>query len=323
MKLHRISSAAVAASSLAIMGAIATPANAFLLTNTSASWDNARLGNGKVVGQSATNANFDDYEQAAFDNRHDNYVEFIDRNGVSQVRWGDPAYNNYDSSKAQDGGHNYVWDYGYSINSSGSYQYGWHRDRTAQKSGLGFGGVTNKSIDVGQAFNIGSLLHYNNTIWGNDLIADKVDFSLDLGFAAAEIGTQSFNFSLNIDETRNDAGYHTDGVCPYQTDDGKGCSDSITWDFAVDETSTFSYEGEEYTLELVGFSPEAMDANNIVNQFISQESGTSEANLWAKIVRVPSAEEQIPEPAAILGLTTLGLYFAKSRRKKAVNEAAA
>ncbi|MDA0268335.1 MAG: choice-of-anchor K domain-containing protein [Cyanobacteria bacterium] len=311
------SSVALAATTVTILGSLSTPANAFLLTQTSASFDNAWLGDGKVVGQAETNSAFGNYEQAAFSSSSDNYVEFFERNGVSQVRWGDPAYNNYDSNKVQDGGNNYVWEYGSSLNAYGQEQYGWHKDRTAQKSGLGFAGIENLNLDVGQIFNLGTLKHYNNTIWSDNRAAERVDFSLNLGFALDEIGMQRFDFALEIDETRNDAGYHEGGVCPYQTDAGKGCSDKITWNFAVDQENEFTFDGEEYTLELVGFGPrESLNGDDIVEQFISQESGTSEASLWARLVKVNNPQE-VPEPAVgLLGLGALGLYLVKSRQQK-------
>ncbi|MEO1403829.1 MAG: choice-of-anchor K domain-containing protein [Cyanobacteria bacterium J06635_1] len=321
MRFSRISAAITTAATLTVLGGLATPANAFLLTNTSASWDNARLLDGKVVGKSATNADFDNYEQAAFADSNDNYVDFIEENGVSQVRWGDPYYNHYTHADAVEGGYNGVWDYGTYTNKYG-YQYtDWHIDWTGNKSGLGFAGVNDKNLGIGQVFNLGALKHYNNTIWSNNRIANKVDFSLNLDFADAAIGSQTFDFSLNVDETANNASSHTGGVCPYQTDAGKGCSDKITWDFAVDAENKFTYNNEEYTLELVGFSENAL-SSNIVNQFISQESGTSEANLWARLVKVEAQTEDVPEPTALLGLSALGLYLVKSRRDKAAVETA-
>lgn len=189
------------------------------------------------------------------------------------------------------------------------------------KSGLGFAGVESLAIAAGEAFNIGTLKHFNETIWGDNLAGIKSGFELMLDFGSG-IGQQAFNFDLNIDETNNDASSYASGVCPYQTDDGKGCSDEITWEFTLAEKQTFSHDGKEYTLELVGFSPDELDAANIMNQFISQEDGTSEASLWAKIVEIkqpelkdPKNAASVPEPTALVGLTLLGAYVIRSRRQ--------
>ncbi|MEL6262043.1 MAG: choice-of-anchor K domain-containing protein [Cyanobacteria bacterium J06631_12] len=137
----------------------------------------------------------------------------------------------------------------------------------------------------------------------------SAEITLDLDFGNSEIGAQSFNFAFSIDETVNDQ-----TVCPYQTDTGKGCSDQITWDFSIDESSSFMFQGEEYTLELVGFS-EQVAASTIVNEFTSQEKANNFAGLFARIVQVDTSGE-IPEPASLLGLAGLGLFVACFRKKR-------
>ena len=321
MKLKNVSLAiAATVTAISSFSGMTEAANAFTINRTYASWDNALMGDGTVVGQAATNDNFANYEQAAFNNRNDNYVEYFENDGVSQVRWGDGAYTQYDAAKAQEGGDNYIRDKGWYKNTSSDsrWKYGWHNDYTANKSGLGFAGVEGQTMAAGQVLNLGTLKHYNNTIFSGGA-ASKVDFSLGLDFE--ELGTQTFNFALNIDETRNDAGYHADGVCPYQTDDGKGCSDKITWDFALDETSNFEYDGGLYTLELVGFGESIDDSDDMITDFISQESGTSTANLWARIVQVATSPEgefdtkKVPEPGSLLGLAAVAAGVASRRRK--------
>ena len=322
MKLKNVSLAiAATVTALSSFSGMTEAASAFTINRTYASWNNAVLGDGTVVGQEATNSAFANYEQAAFNNSNDNYVEFLDNNGTSQVRWGDGAYTQYDAAKAEDGGDNYINDYGWYKNTSdeSSWKRGWHKDYTSNKSGLGFAGIEDQTIAAGQILNLGSLKHYNNTIFSGGA-ASQVDFSLGLDFE--ELGTQTFNFALNIDETRNDAGYHEDGVCPYQTDDGKGCSDKITWDFDIDEESSFDYNGSRYTLELVGFSDSIDDSDEMITDFISQESGTSSANLWARLVQVATSPEQeldtvkkVPEPGSLLGLAAIAAGVASRRRK--------
>ena len=172
---------------------------------------------------------------------------------------------------------------------------------------------------MGKVFNIGTLKHYNNTIWLDGRDATKADFSLQLDFGDVGIGQQQFDFALSVEETDNQASAHDGGVCPYQTI-GAGCSDKITWDFALNAENSFEYEGEEYTLELVGFNDTADFDAGAVTDFISQEHGTSEAHMFARLVKLgdyTDETEQVPEPGMLLGLgaAAAGL-FAKARRQQ-------
>ncbi|MEA5463580.1 choice-of-anchor K domain-containing protein [Leptothoe sp. PORK10 BA2] len=318
MNKSNIRAALAIAAVISTMGA--TPSYAFTLARTSAIFDNAQLSNGKTVGKAATNSDFANYEQSVinYTNNHDgNYVEYIEVNGVSQVRWGDGVYSN--TNKNFEGGDKFNWDYGWyqTVDGNTSYQQGWHKDYTAKKSGLGFDGIDNLNLTVGQIFNLGTLKHYNNTIWGDGRDAKKTDFSLLLDFGDTGIGQQKFDFALNIDETNNRASSHAGGVCPYETT-GTGCSDKITWDFALDSESSFEFKGKQYTLELVGFNDTANFDDGAVTDFISQESGTSEAHLFARLVKVRNDDdtEQIPEPGSLLGLGALGLLLSKARRQQ-------
>ncbi|MEO0538047.1 MAG: choice-of-anchor K domain-containing protein [Cyanobacteria bacterium P01_A01_bin.123] len=340
-KFSLILSSAVA---ITAMGGVATPSYAFSLNGTSASFDNALLSNGTTVGKAATNDAFGNYEQAASNYSDDNYVEFIEVNGVTQVRWGDPVYSSYNFNSGwwdythvdtQQGGYGYTWDYG-DVHLNGSDHTLYHDDHvdfTANKSGLGFAGVNSLDLTVGQVFNIGTLKHYNNTIWGDGSGRDatKAEFSLNLDFDDASIGQQKFDFSLSVDETNNAASAHAGGVCPYETT-GHGCSDKITWDFAMNSQNSFEYEGTQYTLELVGFSDNPdfeFDANTLDNfapttQFISQERGTSQASIYARIVEMGDYSDipaDVPEPTTMLGLGVIGAFFVKSRRKRNVQAA--
>lgn len=299
------------------LGAAAKPAEAFVITNTSADWDNVTLYNGSLVGSDGV---------AASDS---NKVKFLEKEGGSQVRWGSAAYGtkvvSYKSAN--------WWEY-YGYGYGGNARYGTYTNAHGQQvtgyynksskvvstyknqSGLGFKGVSNLDLDVNEIFNIGTLTHFNQTIWGDGLDGTKAEFSLDLDFGDSGIGSQSFDFSFSIDETVN-----SQTVCPYQTDAYKGCSDKISWDFAIDEKNTFEYEDETYSLELVGFGSE-LASRGIVNDFISQENGDNSAGLFARLVKVDTTKD-IPEPASLLGLAAFGLYFASSRQKKKGESAAA
>ncbi|MCG8362441.1 MAG: PEP-CTERM sorting domain-containing protein [Pseudanabaenales cyanobacterium] len=208
-----------------------------------------------------------------------NFVEFLTVDDESQVRWGNPPGSD---------------------NSSG------------RKSGLGFTGESDIDIAVGQVFNIGKLRHFNNPIYTP--LGTQVDFSLNMEFADIGLENQSFDFVFNIDETRNNQ-----SVCPYATDAGKGCSDSITWEQSIASSNTFAFEGEEYALELVGFSS-TPNSEMLLQQFISQEQETSEAYIFAQIAKVDKPNEddpeKVPEPSAMVGVALLGTYFVSRRCKQ-------
>ena len=284
--------------------AVAKPANAFGISNTSGNWDNVTLTDGYVIGS-------DGYAAADW-----NAVEFLDVGDESQVRWGDASHGEEVTTKWKFDSYSYNYDWGTYTNAYGEEVEGWYNYYTEvvstyeNKSGLGFEGVDGLNIAVGDTFNVGSLTHFNQAIEGNLNVAKSAEFSLDLDFGDYGIGKQTFDFTFSVDETVN----NTYG-CAYQTDYGKGCSDQITWDWAIDESSSFMHEGQEYTLELVGFAEQVAAQSNIVNEFISQEGGDNSAGLFARLVAINGAEE-IPEPASLLGLLGLGLFVAHSRKKR-------
>ena len=312
----------------ATLSVTANPADAFVITNTSASWDNALLKDGLVVGSDGT---------AASD---DNQVVFREVDGESQVRWGDAYYCWSWNEKLEIetvAYTDYEWqeDYGYYYNRRGYLRYGWHWDEVAvtktkevevdnghwvaptadYKSGLGFKGVSDLSLDVGEIFNIGTLTHFNQTIYTNNKIANSAELSLDLDFGQG-IGSQTFDFVMSVDETVNNKGHNNNGAdCDYYTESGKGCSDKITWDFALDQDNSFTYNDEEYSLELGGFA-ESLASQNLVSHFISQEDGDNSASIFARLVKVDRTQD-IPEPASLLGLASFGLFFVRSRKKLA------
>lgn len=302
MKRNFFSSTVIGTSLVAATVGIASPASAFVITNTSGTWDNATLSNGSLVGSAgdATNSI--------------NEVIFRNDGNDAQVRWGDSvhahkttwAFNWNDYSAGHLANHGWYAD-------NNQWNYGWHNydyvSEYTQKSGLGFTGVDDLNVDVGQIFQVGDLTHFNQTIWTNGKDATSAEFSLDLDFGDYGIGNQTFDFAFSVDETVNNA-----EVCEYQTDAGKGCADRITWDWSIDESSSFMHDGQEYTLELVGFS-EQVAAASIVNEFVSQEGRDNSAGLFARLVTIDRTQD-IPEPTSLLGLAGLGLFFARARKKQ-------
>ena len=180
----------------------------------------------------------------------------------------------------------------------------------SEKSGLGFTGVGPSTFGLGEIFQVGQLRHFNNVVSGNSA-ASAVSLSLFLNFDNP-VATQSFNLNLEIDETTNVV-----GTCAYFSINP--CADKIS----ISETSLsnqFSVAGINYTLQLLGFS--LTPGGVPINEFISQEGGTNQALLFAKVTAAePEAEpEPVPEPATLAG-TALWLLAARwavgNKRKKA------
>ena len=326
MKSNFLSSAFIGTGLIAVsLGAAANPAEAFSLANTEGTWNNVTLSNGSVVGLGGEAANAT------------NNVVFRDVDGESQVRVGSAVngwtwQENWEEETYEVETRKVEWVPKWKWNrrrrkwqDQGSYKWvtktetkthrvdnGWRVAQTDEiKSGQGIAGVSNLALEGGQVFSVGKLTHFNQTIWANGTDATNASLSLDLDFSDTGLGKQSFDFNINIDETLNNA-----TTCAYATDAGKGCSDRITWDWAVDQESAFEYEGDQYTLELVGFSQQVA-ASSIVNDFVSQEDGNNSANLFARIVKVDTTQD-IPEPASLLGLAGLGLFAVKTKKKQAL-----
>lgn len=173
------------------------------------------------------------------------------------------------------------------------------------KSGLGFTGVGLTDLSTGSVFQLGRLRHFNNPIWSGTA-ASAASITLELDFQ--ELGLQEFDFTFDIDETPNVA-----GTCAYFST--APCADKIAWSNSISSSNAFTFDDKDYTLELVGFSdsPEG----DVVNEFISQEGGTSEAYLFAKIAQVESEETtDVPEPAMVSALSLVGASLLLARRKR-------
>ena len=166
-------------------------------------------------------------------------------------------------------------------------QVRWGDPVGSQNSGLGFTGVGSGSILPGASFLVGTLRHFNQTIWGG--AASGVDLGINLDFAG--LGNQLFNFTLAIDETPNG------GTCAYYS--VTPCADKISW-LNAQASHSFISSGTEYTLELLGFTN--APNGSLVTDLISQEGGNNAAYLYARVTEVEQPPEDVPEPMGALGL---------------------
>jgi len=169
-------------------------------------------------------------------------------------------------------------------------QIRWGTSTGEGQSGLGFTGIADSSTvpEDGTPFAIGQLVHFNRPI-GSGTAGSAVDLTVELDFQGG--GTESFTFTLGIDETPNSPG-------PPASDDHIFFPSSYT-------SSTFFIGGDPYTLELLGFGD---DAGSILDEFQSPEGDDNATLLWGQI-------NLVPVPGAILlGMLGLGAAGLKLRR---------
>lgn len=167
------------------------------------------------------------------------------------------------------------------------------------QSGLDFVGVTVPISDLegGSEFNIGTLTHHNWPIWTNTE-ATEVFLTIDLFFSAPPelMGTKSFNFTFDVDETPNTTG------------DNNLDADIISFP-SYFASERFVVENVSYTLQLLGFGN---SADSLISEFSSPENGNNQTQLWGKITT-----NAVPEPSTMLlfglGLLSMGAIGRKTK----------
>jgi len=169
-------------------------------------------------------------------------------------------------------------------------------------SGLGYSGFSgDASFD--DVFVLGRLRHFNNPIFSGSAIR-SLDLSIDLSFGGdIPSFTESFTFTLNIDETPNSA------PCAYPG--STLCPDKISWASLISSNS-FEVDDTVYTLELLGFSPS--EDGGPINEFISDEGATNTAYLFGRVVE--SRNAAVPEPTTVFGLMLAGAGVTYLRRRQ-------
>jgi PEP-CTERM motif len=178
---------------------------------------------------------------------------------------------------------------------------------TPGRSGLGFrSNAPVSGIVLETPFDLGDLRHYNWTIGGASAATESsLDISATFDIGGTIRGPFTFTSSLIIDETPNA------GTCVYPST--TKCADKISFS-DVAGGDTFNIGGVEYTLSILGFGD---TPGSLKDFFVSQEGGTSDANLWAVITAVDIPPPPVPEPTPLallaLGLVGLGWF---NRTKK-------
>ena len=165
------------------------------------------------------------------------------------------------------------------------------------QSGLGFTGIAPPptSFQIGDPFEIGQLRHFNQPIYSGSE-ATEAYLKINMSFSDPVGLTAAFNFTFDINETPNTTGD------PYQD------ADIITFPSSY-PSETFSINGVEYTLQLLGFGD---SPNNLINSFSSPEGGSNATKLWGRITTPPAVP--IPSTVLLLGSGLVGLVgFSRKR----------
>ncbi len=146
------------------------------------------------------------------------------------------------------------------------------------------------SPEINSAFKVGDLTYFNGTV-GEGTSVESVPLNLNLSFSPPVGASQVFGFNLRLVNTPNNA---TD---PEENADFVFINTNLS-------NRSFSFDGNEYTLELTGFNPD-VDQINIK----ALEAATTTTAIYAKI-----KTKTIPEPATVVGLSLVGIYLI-SRKK--------
>jgi len=162
------------------------------------------------------------------------------------------------------------------------YQIRWGQvtnNVTENKSGLGFTGYAPPmcSITVNEPFEIGRLRHFNNPVNAGSP-PSRVDIEINLALECGSQFSQSFTFSLAINETPNTSNL-SDPAAKNWAD-----RDFITFPVSY-PSQLIEIEGRLYTLKIIGFQTEQ---GQLVSQFESPEHGTNTVYLWAQIAPPPA-----------------------------------
>ena len=139
------------------------------------------------------------------------------------------------------------------------------------RSGLGFQGSTDLTIDTNTEFHIGTLTHFNFPVVGS---VDAVTLTFTVTLPGPDGFTANFPVQFNVDETPNQT------PCAYVTS-GPPCADRITW--ALPQPTAINQNGNVYALNIKGFRTTTSATSPAVSGFISDESQQTVAHLFAEV----------------------------------------
>lgn len=177
------------------------------------------------------------------------------------------------------------------------------------KSGLGFEGEDynpNLTILPGTTdFLIGTLQHFNNPINAGTALT-SAQLTINTLFTNTNPLTIDFVYTTSIDETPN----ATPCVYPSTTP----CADKIS--ISTIPAQTFTFAGRELTLASFFLDSKGDPTNSL----ISQEGGTTTAELWGRLTDpgdnpVTGPGDAVPGPLPVLGIAAAFGYSRKLRKR--------
>jgi len=150
------------------------------------------------------------------------------------------------------------------------------------QSGFGFDGNDGDfTITPGQVFLLGKFTHYNRPITASSILR-YVDLAVTLSLTDPA-ATQTFNFTVELDETPNTA-----GTCQYGQTNGP-CDDRVILPTSVPD-QTITIGGVPHTLQITGFIPgstaacPAAPVGSPTNVYITAEGQNNYACMYGRIV---------------------------------------
>jgi len=156
--------------------------------------------------------------------------------------------------------------------------------------------INNASID-GSIFDLGMFTHNNYPIFNFNFTGADLDLSLDIFDGVDLLASETFSFTFGHNETANSL--------PCDPLGSTICPDVVSIPLAI-TSDTVNIFGENYTLELLGFSSTGL--GDVTTQFITEEGQSNSATLYGSLVKA-----SVPEPSSylLLGIGLLGLAFRK------------
>lgn len=150
----------------------------------------------------------------------------------------------------------------------------------------------------GSVFKIGDLTYFNGTVPDGTNVS-SVSLSLNLLFTRPVNPAEGVTFGFDLINTTNVG-------TPQEN------ADSVMVKYNFGDRSLTDNQGNQYLLELLGFSQDG--GRTTVSEFKVLEGEQTTAGIYARITRT-TPRTQVPEPATLAGLSVLSIYLLSRKNK--------